>query len=66
MALGFFALWMATMGSYVFGAVWHDRGLMSHPHMLYPKRSRRKPPKVEDEDEEEADDDDSKEKPNAH
>lgn len=28
LALGYFGLWGATLGSYVFGAVWHDRGLM--------------------------------------
>lgn len=28
LAMGAFALFGATLGSYVFGAVWHDRGLM--------------------------------------
>ena len=28
LATGFIALLFSTVGSYVFGAVWHDRGLM--------------------------------------
>lgn len=30
LALGYFALAAAVIGSYVFGAVWHDRGLMAY------------------------------------
>lgn len=28
LAMGYFGLWGATLGSYVFGAVWHDTSLM--------------------------------------
>lgn len=28
LTIGYFGLWGTTLGSYVFGAVWHDRGLM--------------------------------------
>lgn len=38
LAIGYFGLWGATLGSYVFGAVWHDRGLML---------ARRRRPRVE-------------------
>lgn len=31
LALGFFALAGSTIGSYVFGAVWHDTALMARP-----------------------------------
>lgn len=42
LAYGYFALWTATLGSYVFGAVWHDRGVMENP-----QRTRRRRPLIE-------------------
>jgi len=37
LALGYFALAAAVIGSYVFGAVWHDRGLMAYRRGRLPK-----------------------------
>jgi heme/copper-type cytochrome/quinol oxidase subunit 1 len=36
LALGFFALAGSTIGSYVFGAVWHDTSLMARPRRRGP------------------------------
>ena len=41
LAMGYFALAAAVIGSYVFGAVWHDRGAMQLQGVKVAHRSRR-------------------------
>ena len=41
LATGFIALLFSTVGSYVFGAVWHDRGLMGF--LPAPRKWRSRP-----------------------
>lgn len=53
LALGYFAMATSVIGAYVFGAVWHDRGLMAYRRGRSPRLPVRG---FEDEDGDNSDD----------
>lgn len=56
LAFGYFALAGSVIGTYVFGAVWHDRGLMAQPPAA--KRASRRQRSVDTTREEDGSDED--------